>query len=446
MELREFRRQHDGKTRVWQIWVEDKTVFTMHGWAGGKFQKTEDVPGGSNRESAEERAVSRANKLVKDKQKKGYNEFVPGTDTVVGDVAGTEVTFEGAPPDGLEVFKPKTMPKKGSSEHQKMEEVLKSGRDVITRKYNGMKHILTVTRDDQFLLHTRRMEEATHHYPHLIEEFRKLNIPARSIIAVELFVPGKDLSGPEDFRSMQSLSRSLPDRAVQIQLEQPEMKAHAVLLAPVFWKGEPILKQMSVLDWMGLLERYVSDGRKRVKEPRYVHAMKVFYGGLDSAFEHVVKTGIEGLVVYDGEACFGERAFNFRGKSDRPACWKQKPIFEEDFVALFDPHHKSGFKHGGDFGSGKNMGKVGNLALYQYDAKAELVYVCNVGTGMDDATRTHIADYVETIGGYWIAVVTVEYAERKYLKRGDISNALTFPSFQKVHEDKQLHECVNEEL
>lgn len=443
MELREFRRQHGERTRLWQVWVDGETIYTCHGWQGGAIQKNKDVPGRSSRETAAERALSRAAKLVKDKLNKGYTEYVPGTDTVIGDVAGTEVNFDGAPPDGLEIFKPNTMPKKGSSEHKKMMAVINDGREVITRKYNGMKHLLTVTSDDRFLLHTRRMEDATGHYPHLIEEFRKLNIPAKSIVAVELCVPGDKSDGPEDFRSMQSLSRSLADRAVQLQIEKPQLKPHAVLLAPVFWNGKPLLKQLKVLDWMGVLERCVSDGRKRVRHP-FVHPMKVFFGGLAKAFKHVEDTGIEGLVVYDGEACFGEKGFNFRGKADRPDCWKQKPIYEEDFFAVFDPEHKSQFNEGGDFGRGKNMGVVGNLALYQHDKKGNLVYICNVGTGLDDATRKEIAEQAK--GYFWTGVVAVEYAERKFLKQGDISNALTFPSFQKIHEDKMPSECVNENL
>ena len=444
MDLREFRRQHGSRARLWQMWVEGDTIYTCHGWLGGTIQKNKDVPGSSSRESAEERAISRANKLAKDKLNKGYTEYVPGTNSVIGDAAGTEVTFDGAPPDGLEVFKPKTMPKKGSSEHKKMLEVIQRGDDVITRKYNGMKHILAVTKDGRYLLFTRRMEPATEHYPHLIDEFRKLNIPSKSIVALELYVPGKD-DGPEDFRAMQSLSRSLPERAQQLQIDNPDTRPHAVLLAPIFWKGQPLIKQMKVYDWMGLLERCVSDGRKRITKP-FVHAMKVFYGGLAKAFEHVSSVGIEGLVVYDGEACFGQKAFNFRGKSERPECWKQKPLFEEDFFAVWDPYKRSSFPEGGEFGSGKNMNRPKSLALYQNDKKGQLVYVSNVGSGLDDATRTMIADHVESNGGWWAGVVAVEYAERKFLKNGDISNALTFPSFQKILEDKQPHECVNDSL
>lgn len=444
MELREFRRKHGERTRLWQIWVKGDTVHTCYGWQGGAINGTEDTPGSSNRETAEERAISRANKLAKDKLNKGYTEYVPGTEIVVGDVAGTEVTFDGPPPDGFEMFKPKTMPKKGSSEGKKMEAVIGSGSEVITRKYNGMKHLLSVTSDHQYILRTRRKEDATAHYPHLIDEFRKLNIPSRSIVAVELFVPGDDPDGPEDFRAMQALSRSKPERAVQLQLDNPAKMAQAVLLAPAYWRGQPILKQMRVFDWMGVLERVVCDGRKRIGKPK-VHAMRVFYGGLHSAVDYLERTGIEGLVIYNGEDCFGEKGFNFRAKSDRPDAWKYKRIREEDFLAVWDPQKKSMFPEGGTYGTGKNQSLPKSLALYQFDKRGQPVYVSNVGTGMKDGDREFIA-YPVHRGMWWEGVVTVEFTERNFIRQGDDSNALTFASFQKFHEDKSPRECVNEKL
>ena len=440
MKMREFRRQHKQGVRIWQIWVELDTIYTCHGWQGGKIQQGEDRPGKTTRETAEERAISRANKAAKDKMNKGYTEYVPGSDMVIGDEAGTEVTFDGPPPDGLEVFKPNTMPKKGSSEAKKMAKVIERGDEIITRKYNGMKHLLTVSREGDIGLYTRRMEDATDNYPWLIEEFGKLGLPLKTIIAVELVVPNGE--GPEDFRSMQRLARSNPEKAQRLQVENPKMRPHAILLAPVYWRGEPLIKQMRVMDWMGVLDKCVSEARKRVKR---IHAMKVFYGGLESAFEHVKETGIEGLVVYDGEACFAEKEFNFLGSAKRPQCWKQKLIFEEDFIAVWDPYHHSDFPKGGEFGSGSNMQLPKSLALYQYDSRGELVYICST-SGMDRPTRKLIASPVSEQGGWWSAVVAVEYAERKFLKEGDISNALTFPAFQKVHEDKAPTECVNEKL
>lgn len=444
MEMREFRRNHGERVRMWQVAVVHDAIFTTHGWVGGAFQHNQDIPGASSRENAEERAVSRARKLIADKLKSGYTEFVPGTDIIVGDEAGVEVTFDGLPPSGLEVFKPRPMPKKGDKEWKKLQAVIDAGDEIITRKYDGMKHLVTVDRKGVIHITTRRMEDATYHYPWLVQEFGCMNLPPKTILACELIV--KDKNKYDDFRNMQSLSRSLPERAIELQKFNPHLQPHAIVLAPVYWGGEPIIKTMKVIDWMSLLQEKVgpsSPMRKRLN--RHIHTMRVFFGGLDYAFEKVQSEGFEGLVVYNGEACFGERAFNFRGKSDRPECWKQKPIHEDDFIAVFGPQHKSpGWKELGSFGNGKNMKRVGNLALYQLDKRHNPVFVCNVGTGLNDALRERIAE--EAKESIWMGVVSVEYAQRKYVRRGQISNALTFPSFKKIHEDKGIDEVVNEEL
>ena len=436
--MREFRRNHGERVRVWVISVFHDTIRTAHGWRGGACQQTTDVPGASSRETAEERALSRANKLIKDKLNKGYTEYVPGTDTIIGDEAGTEVTFDGKPPEGLEVFKPRPMPKKGDKEWKKLQAVLDRGDEVVTKKYDGMKHLVMKDKLGRVSIYTRRMEDATYHYPWLVGEFMTL-IPDRTILACELYVKSRE---KEDFRNMQSLSRSLADRAAELQKADPFLRPHAVVLAPVYWGGEPLIKTMKVIEWMEFLNESLTHKGYR----GFVHTMRVFYGGLANAFKHVEKEGFEGLVVYDGEATFGEKAFNFRGKSERPDCWKQKPIYEEEFIAVFGPQHKGkcGWKELGSYGRGKNMDRVGNLALYQLDRRKNPVYICNVGTGLDDAARKEIAEASKETP--WVDVVSVEYAGRKYISKGQISNALTFPSFQKIHEDKTIGEVINEEL
>lgn len=442
MDLREFRRAHDKGERLWQIWVEGEEIHTCAGWVGGKMTKTSDRPGGTKRETAAERALSRARKKIKDKLNKGYVEYAPGTDTIIGDEAGTEVDFQGPAPENLEVFKPRPMPKEGSREHKNMMAVINGGREIIARKYDGMKHILTITEDEQIVLRTRRGEDATEHYPYLIQDIRKLSLPARSVLAVELIIPTNGGKGPEDFKTMQSLSRSTALRAQQLQMEDATKRPHAILLAPIYWKGQPIIRDLRVIDWLTLLEGHVHGARRR--SIPYIHAMQIFEASLEEALEYVEEIGIEGLVVYDSEVKFGEKAFNFRGKADRPDCWKQKPIYEDDFIAVFDPEHKR-FSKGGGYGKGKLQQSAGHLALYQYAANMDLVYICNVGTGLDEQTRDMIAKKAEE-NNYWIGTVAVEYVSRKYLREGDGSNALTFPSFKKIHEDKDIDECIDPRL
>lgn len=433
------------KYRVWTIEVEGDLISTTHGWLGGAIQKTEDIPGPSSRETAEERALSRAETLINNKLNKGYYECEPGTNNIIGERPKTSIDFSTAPPDGFEVFKPKPMPKPGSSEYDRMMKVVKNGSVAITRKYNGMKHILMRMNDGKLRLFTRRMEECTSHYPELIKEFEIRGIPPKTLLTLELYCKKQDGKG-EDFKAMQSLSRSLPERAVRMQEENPMIIPFAAVIAPVYWGGIPLIRDSKVINWLSFMYSRL-DFQNNKKMYGRVHSIQTLFCSFDKAIEKIQTDNMEGLVVYDGDSCFGEKAFNFRGKPERTDCWKQKPIFEDDFIAIFDPNgfQKEEYSRGGSYGSGKNMKRPKSLALFQYNKDHNLIYICNVGTGLDDATRDEIANAVEQ-KGYWSSVVSVEYAERKYKSNGDKTNALTFPSLQKIHEDKNKQECINENL
>lgn len=440
MRLREFRRKHGDRERIWFIQTADDSIVTKYGWRGGKMRETVDIPGSSSREDELERAESRAFKLVRDKLKAGYTEYHVGTATPIGKVAPTTIDFSSAIPDGFETFKPRPMPKQGSKEWHKLHGVLVSDREIITRKYDGMKHLLQVQADGSMHLFTRRMKEATGNYPWVMKEFKKFDIPPRSLVTCELYMP--TLQGTENMATMQSLARSLPNRAMELQ-QRIEHSPKAVVLAPIYWGGKSPVAICTVAQWLGLLNiKFDSYPRIPGRSP-IIQTMQIFWDGLRGGMKYVEKHGLEGLVVYDSTAVFGDKAFNFRGKSERPACWKVKPINEDDFIAVFDPHNTK-FSHGGSYGSGKNRTVVGSLALYQLNSEKKLVYICDVGSGLDDGLRKIIAEGAE--GKYWVQVASIEFAKRKYKRNGDDTNALTFPTFRKTHEDKVIDEVVNKEL
>jgi ATP-dependent DNA ligase len=81
------------------------------------------------------------------------------------------------------------------------------------------------------------------------------------------------------------------------------------------------------------------------------------------------------------------------------------------------------------------------MAIYQYDADANLVYLCDCGGGLDDAFRAEFTSPED-----FPIVAEVEYAERTFTASGDKTNALTHPRVVRVRHDKSADECVEEKL
>jgi ATP-dependent DNA ligase len=95
----------------------------------------------------------------------------------------------------------------------------------------------------------------------------------------------------------------------------------------------------------------------------------------------------------------------------------------------------------GTFGSGKHLGQVGTLSLYQFTPKGVPVYICEVGTGLTDQQKRDLAD-----GTLYPICVKVVYNDRRYVSQGNNTNALQFPRVVELRTDKGPSECVNPEL
>jgi ATP-dependent DNA ligase len=79
--------------------------------------------------------------------------------------------------------------------------------------------------------------------------------------------------------------------------------------------------------------------------------------------------------------------------------------------------------------------------LYQYNDKDELIYICDAGSGIDDAFRSLYSD-----PQCYPRAVRVIYNDRTYKSQGDKSDALQFPRIDAVRDDKEPEECVNPRL
>ena len=171
----------------------------------------------------------------------------------------------------------------------------------------------------------------------------------------------------------------------------------------------------------------------------------------EEAAEHAKKHGLEGWVVVDPNAIYGNKGWNLKGKPDRPnTCAKLKPRFEDDFIAYWDPD-----KDIGEWGTGKHErgklvtlpdgsqvihGGVGAVGLYQYNDSGELVFISKCSSGMTYEFQSKLtsADFP--------MVIQVEYVDRTYISDGEKTNALRHPTFLRVRDDKVRTECMNERL
>lgn len=430
--MREFRKLSRRKqTRVWRVWVNKTEVHMQSGILDGKMQSTYDVPGSVGKKgtkayvSPEAQAILVAERKAKKKVEQGYYEVDPET----GEAKGSSVTsldFESLPKN-LAFFKPQRWPttKKGN---QEIGEVLEDQREIFTIKRDGMMHPVLITNKGAIKIYTRRMDECTDSYPHLVSAFEEMKFPPKTILMCEFVIKARK---GDDRDKMSSISRSLPERARKLQQVGP--KAEAIIISTPFWDGNDVLAD----EVSGVFE--ILENIRERRKP-YIDVIEIFYGRFDDAQKYCIDNELEGLVIYDSEAVFGDKAYNFRGHPDRPNCWKWKPMYEDDFLVVWNPEYGDG-----SWGKGRLKELPGMVALWQYDSKGRCHFICNCGSGFTDPQRRGIMQKAEKHDGV-AGVAIVKYIGRGFKREGHRSNALREPIFVAWHPDKVREEAVNERL
>ena len=148
-------------------------------------------------------------------------------------------------------------------------------------------------------------------------------------------------------------------------------------------------------------------------------------------------------MVVDPNGVYGDKAFNFKGKPDRPGafCAKLKPEWESDFVVMWDPSKGLGeASTKGRYAVGGQPG-IKSVALLQHDKNGVLRFISNCSSGMTEEMKRTLAT-----PGAWPRVWEVAYSGRRYISDGDETNALDFPRFIRDRDDKSIDECVDDKL
>jgi ATP-dependent DNA ligase len=438
--MRVFRIEGKKHPLEWRVWIENEIeLHSEAGVAGGRMQHTFDIiksVGKAHTKAfipAPQNAVLEAARRIRKKVEAGYEEIDPKTNKQLNDAA-SELSFDVLPKNLC--FMKCRKPPDNKAQIAAFNEALSN--PIITIKRDGFMHPILIDTAGNVKIYTRRMDDCTEKYPHIVKAITRTKLPKRTIILSELVTERDD--GSDDRLAIQAISNSLPERARALQQAGP--KAKAIFLYIAFWGGES-LADLSFGAGIEFLEQQFGT---KDRKPEHCDIMEVFYGSFEEAKKHVIDKNIEGLVIYNANESPGSMLFNFRGKPERPMAFKWKPIFEDDFICVFDPDCESGRwdpKQCGEWGRGRRKGFPKNLALYQYNRKGEMIFISHVGTGLTEATLQEILD--RRINGD-VGVAEIHYTSRRYISKGEISNSLVEPRFVRWRPDKKRKECVDDNI
>lgn len=444
--MRTFVNRGKSKLLFWEIGIDvnDRSIIHMHSWLEGsdRKKKTWDRPGSSGKEGTkaykdpETYALIRVQQEIDKKLKQGYREIREGED--IEHSVDTSDMFKN-PPKGFALWKPKQKPEEGTREYMKMMYAIENESAVFTIKRDGNRHLITVDKNREVNIFTRRLDRCTEWYPWLVKDIKNMLLPPQTMLDVELVVV-KD--GVDSRRDFQSLSRSLKERAVDLQTVNPWKRPRAVVIGTPYWDGEETLT-MLVDEWFAYLE---DNMYTRVQDSKYCELMSVVPSTDFEECKRIVEENKhEGLVIYDAQACFGDDGIVWNGNPKRPSVWKWVPVYEGDFIVIFDPD-KEDYKIGGDWGKGRRKNLPGRVALYQYGRDGEMHYVSLCGSGFTEEQLQEVLDRSIEDGFHCAGVAKVSYRSRSFISEGDDTNALTIPVFMHWRDDKSMKEAQDDRL
>jgi ATP-dependent DNA ligase len=457
--MREFRKLtgRNKKPQVWYINVSSNDVssyIVKWGVLGGALQSALNTPGScgvkghSDYQTPEEYVMFCIEREIRKKQEEGYVEYVNGEPT--NEVA-TSIDFNKPLPKNFCFYKPKK-----EVSDKKLADLLKCGRAVWTVKRDGMMHIAVKTKGI-WEIYTRRMDLVTEKFPHIVQALEKLDVGNNTILLGEMVFLKEDRR--DDFVNTSRICRSNTDLALAYQGlgEFPKDNKEKEVIGKIryyvfdiaYHNGKDVISTTKTGDRLSLLSscfskinklsittgigvsKDVMDKERAVRSDmlweEYTAPLQIVHTNPTEDLEVAKAAGIEGFVVIDIDMLYGDRAYSFDGKPQRPeGIWKRKPKFDEEFI-ISDTYE----------GSGKNMNKLGGFFIQQIHPDTnELIDCGKCGGGFSDEQRQEFwQDRGELIG----KVIKVEFDSRQPPKDGAF--ALRFPVFISFA-DKTPEECV----
>lgn len=424
--------------RIWQCKVEGSVVKTRWGQQGSEnIQDASETANGVNKGkkneiSPEDYALYLGREKCRKKHWEGYRE-VDGSWKPLDELV-TEIDFDN-PPLNLSFWKPDNSPGPGITKKAENRAVW------YTRKMNGIMFPVWRGAGDPFLTSRRMLRQNDneqgseftwdHRFPHIIQALRDV-LPPRSCLLGELVA--FDKKNQDSLALIGSYTKSLTPKALELQAQQGW--AYYYVWDIAFWDGIPLVKEAPVRERYELITKTFH--LPGVCPVQILTPDMEAYGPVDVMKERAKEWGFEGFVMVDPDGVFGDRAYNFKGKPDRPGKFaaKVKPEYEDDFIVFWDPE-----KGYGEFSTKDRYGKgMKSACLYQLNEKGELVYIANVASGLTEEMKTNAKP------SQFPQVWKVIYTDRRYISDGDDTNAIDFPRYDSTRTDKKIPECVNPRL
>lgn len=439
-----FQLSKAGKLRTWSVEARGRFITTQFGEVGGVIQTVVDEGkyknrGASNEVTPEQDAINEARRAVLKKVREGYS-VDPREDQ-------DQIWWaEGILPQGLRFYKPdNTM---GAT----LEKLVEGNKALMTRKRDGEMTVIVKWADGDAEAFTRTMLANHHLEPDVPLSIRLSNIleqiannkdiPARSILLGDIVSDPVD----RDRWGIAQFMRSKTDKALSSPIT-PFFYVWDV----AFWGAKNLLASHPASFRISLIHDIFGVEWSPSKQwvlpievftPKELHSLvgDANLSYTQAAMQYAKMMDWEGFVVLNPDKPIGDKCFNFRGKTYRPGTVsaKLKPVFEDDFIAKFDPDDSLDRGVYGKWGRGKHRQQVGSVTLFQINADGEEVYICECGGGIDDEFRelySHPSSYPMT--------VEVEFTERTYKHEGEKTNALTYPRIVRARPDKDVRECEN---
>lgn len=452
-----YQRGRRGQAKVWIAEQAGNAVVVRWGQVDGQLQETTQTFEPVNAGRADELSATEvaANWLEHQRllrERKGYVtnlEQAPAADL-------SRVDLFGRPPLNLRFFKPQ------NTMGARLEQRLEEGGCWALRKRDGLMCSVHIDEQGAIRIFSSTMSPGhqeepgvpwTDRFPHIVRELQRMGWPPRTILLGELCTVNRagvgfydeDHFDVDHFDLVGSVCRSLTERALELQEVTP---LGLCLWDIAFLDGVCLLQEMSansrfikLIDkikrrkfaWVTHPEILTLDITRRQMNLRSANAEEDWLcyplDGLSASgflLQLAKRKGWEGFVIIEAGAKYDDRAFNLRGKAERPAtCAKLKPKLDGDFIVRWAPDQGIGTR-----GKGKKSAGVGALAAYLMSPAGEEVYICDVGGGLSDELVVKLADPT-----LYPLVAQVEFDS------WTVKGALRFPTFLRLRDDKQLAEC-----
>jgi ATP-dependent DNA ligase len=426
----------NGRIKFIELVLEGDMVSRVFGLVGGKTQNTSHVYSYINKNKSNELSPSQAaeadyNRIIATKTKEGY--LITESLESLPDFDNDQMDFDDLPVQFC-CSKPITKISK-----TKLNKMIKNKLVRFFMKYNGICSYILITGTGDVKIYSRRLDLHTVKYPTIVEAVKKLMYPPNTLLIVELVVdPTLKIPHMEGFKLIQRISKSdtlkgvVKENIDKTLALQEKTQVKAVVFNILFYHGDDLTKLSydEVFEYHieGLsnnnesFNAYIETITKDSIQDVLIPPTEFEFSSYDEAHTWVKLNSdkYEGLVVWERES---NAEITYSGKPNRRACYKLKPVKDDDVVA-YD------WKEG----TGAKQGKVGSLLIGKYNKEGDMVPMGNVGSGLKIKQGECEVDYWE-----FPCVIEILYDQRFP------TGAYQFPRFNKVHENKIPSEIIVDE-